>query len=114
MNRMPMILPILPRLSKLDKALTGWIGYDENMQFSMKRIFASAALVAVGCDLLISFLQISDDGPGQGWLILPMCFGPGPLIGAGILNLVKRPGVGVFAGLLIQVAATPFWTVRDG
>src|SRR5260221_11243567 len=73
----------------------------EMLQFSLKRMFVSISLIAVGAGMLACLLFERAGGAlfpiGQ---IFAMWFSSGALIGAGLFTPFKRPIVGAFIGLI--------------
>jgi hypothetical protein len=69
--------------------------------FSLKRLFVSTALIAVGLAVMVRVVQV----PGLfHWVIdFPVCFIAGALLGAGALVPFKRAGLGAAIGLLLSV-----------
>jgi hypothetical protein len=78
-------------------------------QFTTKRMFVSITMLAVGLGLLISFFsadRIYETAYAPaflGWFLLLGYFASGPLIGAGVLNLAKRPWLGASIGLAAEI-----------
>jgi hypothetical protein len=69
--------------------------------FSLKRLFASTALIAVGLAVMVRVVQVA--GLFH-WIIdFPICFAAGALPGAGALAPFKRAGLGAAIGLALSV-----------
>jgi hypothetical protein len=70
-------------------------------RFSLKRLFVSTALIAVGLAVLVRVLEVRGF---YHWVIdFPICFVGGALLGAGALAPFKRAGLGAAIGLALSV-----------
>ena len=70
-------------------------------QYSLKRLFISMTLIAVGLAILVRVVQVAGL---YHWIIdFPVCFVAGALIGAGALAPFKRAGLGAAIGLALSV-----------
>src|SRR5215211_5023221 len=69
--------------------------------FSLKRLFLSTALIAVGLAVMVRVVQVS--GLFHWVIDFPVCFIAGALLGAGALVPFKRAGLGAAIGLLLSV-----------
>jgi hypothetical protein len=69
--------------------------------FSLKRLFASTALIAVGLAVMVRVVQVA--GLFHWVIDFPVCFIAGALLGAGALVPFKRPGLGAAIGLGLSV-----------
>jgi len=90
-------------------------------QFSLKRLFASVTLIALGIGD-ITFLNSNGSkyfGPASNsqdpilLIMLALVFLGGTLIGAGVLNLWKRAGPGAILGTLAWGGFLAMGTMRD-
>jgi hypothetical protein len=82
-------------------------------QFSLKRLFVSVTLIAVGCALLVVIQRRESLGrPEYTRSIIMLCALIGPsLIGAGIGNIFKRAAHGLlFIWLAIFVCAVVYFS----
>ena len=70
-------------------------------RFSLKRLFVSTALIAVGLAVMVRVVQIA--GLFHWVIDFPVCFIAGALLGAGALAPFKRAGLGAAIGLLLSV-----------
>jgi hypothetical protein len=69
--------------------------------FSLKRLFASTALIAVGIAVMVRVVRVAGL---YHWLIdFPVCFIAGSLLGAGALAPFKRAGLGAAIGLALSM-----------
>jgi hypothetical protein len=69
-------------------------------RFSLKRLFVSTALIAVGLAVMVRVVQVA--GLFH-WLIdFPVCFVAGALLGAGALVPFNRAGLGAAIGLALS------------
>jgi hypothetical protein len=69
--------------------------------FSLKRLFVSTALIAVGLAIVVRVVQVAGS---YHWIIdFPVCFIGGAILGAGALLPFKRSGLGAAIGLLLSV-----------
>jgi hypothetical protein len=69
--------------------------------FSLKRLFVSTALIAVGLAVLVRVVQVAGL---YHWIIdFPICFVAGALLGAGALAPFKRVGLGAAIGLALSI-----------
>jgi hypothetical protein len=69
--------------------------------FSLKQLFVSTALIAVGLAVMVRVFQVA--GLFH-WIIdFPICFLAGALLGAGALVPFKRAGLGAVIGLALSV-----------
>ena len=69
--------------------------------FSLKRLFASTALIAVGLAVMVRVVQVTGL---YHWVIdFPVCFFAGALLGAGALAPFRRMGLGAAIGLALSV-----------
>jgi lysine-N-methylase len=88
-------------------------------QFTTRRLFASVTLVATGCGLLSSFFAIGGGPEPQyapalcAWFLVLAYFAAGPLIGAGIFNLAKRPRLGAVLGLIAETLVPAILFLRE-
>ena len=86
------------------------------MRFSLRRLFTSITLIALGlADIAIIRSSYDVRGWGSGQLVREMpvffvailaillAFLPGPLIGAGIFNLWKRAWIGAILGIPVWI-----------
>jgi hypothetical protein len=69
--------------------------------FSLKRLFVSTALIAVGLAVMVRVVQVA--GLFHWVIDFPICFIAGALLGAGALVPFKRAGLGAAIGLLLSV-----------
>ena len=69
--------------------------------FSLKRLFVSTALIAVGLAVMVRVVQVA--GLFHWVIDFPVCFVAGALLGAGALAPFKRPGLGAVIGLGLSV-----------
>jgi len=67
-------------------------------RFSLKHLFICTMLVAAGLASVVSAHRVENNGVGF-WL----WFAAGPLLGAGILTLLKRPFLGFVIGLGVSL-----------
>jgi hypothetical protein len=66
-------------------------------RFSLKQLFVSTALVAVGLTVWMRVVRVT--GLFHWVLDFPICFVAGAVIGAGVLVPFKRAGLGAVIGL---------------
>jgi hypothetical protein len=69
--------------------------------FSLKRLFLSTALIAVGLAVMVRVVQVA--GLFHWVIDFPVCFIAGALLGAGALVPFKRAGLGAAIGLALSV-----------
>lgn len=71
------------------------------VHFSLKRLFVSTALIAVGLAVLVRVVHVA--GLFR-WIVdFPVCFIAGALLGAGVLAPFKRMWLGAAIGLALSV-----------
>jgi hypothetical protein len=70
-------------------------------RFSLKRLFVSTALIAVGLAVLVRVVHVA--GLFHWVIDFPVCFIAGALLGAGALVPFKRAGLGAAIGLALSV-----------
>jgi hypothetical protein len=76
-------------------------------QFSLRRLFASVTIVAIGLAVLVQALRFAHKPMPEYFLsFFALWFLAGPMIGAGIALLFKRPKLGAVLGFFFQV---PTW-----
>ena len=69
--------------------------------YSLRRMFVSTALIAVGLAVWMRVIRV----PGSfHWIVdFPICFLAGAIIGAGVLLPFKRTGLGATIGFLLSI-----------
>ena len=70
------------------------------MRFSIKRLLASTALIAVGLAVMVRVVQVA--GLFHWVIDFPVCFFAGALLGAGALVPFNRVGLGAVIGLALS------------
>ena len=70
-------------------------------RFSLKRLFVSTALIAVGLAVMVRVVQVA--GLFHWVIDFPVCFIGGALLGAGALVPFKRAELGAAIGLALSV-----------
>jgi hypothetical protein len=71
------------------------------MHFSLRRLFVSTALVAVGLAVLVRVVHVT--GLFHWVIDFPVCFAGAAILGAGALIPFKRAGLGAAIGLVLAV-----------
>src|SRR3954471_19986582 len=69
--------------------------------FSLKRLFVSTALIAVGLAVMVRVVQVV--GLFHWVIDFPICFVAGALLGAGALVPFKRAGLGAAIGFSLSI-----------
>jgi hypothetical protein len=69
-------------------------------QFSLLRLFASVAMIAVGLAALFAVLRTHDL---EQWVAIPLWISGGALVGAGLFAPFHKTMLGAIVGLSIQI-----------
>jgi hypothetical protein len=101
------------------------IGYNAGMklQFSVRRLMASTALIALGaaCYTAVENNTFNLNWYGDAAPILLLCLSAHALIGAGVFNVFGKPAIGAVAGIVFLIITTLWvffsmrfrFTIRD-
>jgi hypothetical protein len=79
-------------------------------KFSLMRLLSSVTAICIGIGC-IDWLFRTD--PTNAWLCVPLYFGGGAMIGAGILTPFKRPILGAVLVVAVQLVTMAFFTAVD-
>lgn len=73
------------------------------MQFSLKQIFVSTTLIAIGLASLLWASQLDIHTPKAFWNAAPLWFGGGMIVGVGALAPFELKRMGAIIGFLVQI-----------
>jgi hypothetical protein len=74
------------------------------MQFSLKQLFVSITLIAIGFASLLWASQLSFHAPKVFWMAALFWIGGGMTVGVGALAPFKLKRMGAIVGFLVQIA----------
>ncbi len=74
-------------------------------RFTIRQLFASTALIAIGLALIVYLLrvQLNVDPPLNDWVAGTLWLIGGTLLGAGVLTPIDRALIGASVGLFVQL-----------
>jgi hypothetical protein len=75
------------------------------MQFSLKQLFVSITLIAIGFASLLWASQLDIHATKAVWIAAILWFGGGIIVGVGVFAPFKLKRMGAIVGFLVQIAS---------